>query len=567
MSLHTKIAFSLLYFTCMKNLIYYYVFFITVLQFFNVHASVQKQSTAEETVYMLGSMSDLIHTTLLPTLTLSVRFTTAGMDHRSTDISSLHLHTSSKSILFVHGLSQNNQEALSLLQPIPSIAQTPNIEHTFVRNHTDLYILDDSAHQLWHYNFIHKSWKQTPFFTDRTGYSTIVYHQWLITCFGHQNNTVINSCVWFDTALNTTRVIHQQNAWPPARQYASMTFMDAHRYILFGGESQHTIMDDVWQLHIHTPFNMTWQKSKDLSGHYKRAGHIGINIDHDLVLYDSGKQSLDSLAPIYLNVTNLAWIRKTNHLVRRQELGLNQQQVPTGIIIGIVVAIPCLVAIGIILFIWKRKTRQRKTLTSRATRFSQPSSVMEKETPTLEQVAQYGHLLSLPELAQQNQFTKNRISTVSLGAEFCFSKTDDPPHLSSTVTTNPFIPKIAVDESNPSLKKLTLNLFSSSTQTKERRRSSLFALRSSRFLQPDTPNTPRFKPHNLNSRTSLSAKSVSSVQWVGFNDTMDYNSSRWRDSSASSLHLAVTNAQNAQNTPKSPMFPRHLKDPSEKDHV
>ncbi|KAL9546086.1 hypothetical protein MBANPS3_006833 [Mucor bainieri] len=135
--------------------------------------------------------------------------------------------------------------------------------------------------------------------------------------------------------------------------------------------------------------------------------------------------------------------------------------------------------------------------------------------------------------------------------------------------------------------RLTLNLFGSSNSSssssnnntsstnpqqppnsKKNRSSSLFQLRSSRLLQPNTPTTPNMTdnryPHQQ-SRVSLSAKSVSSVQWVGFNDNMD----GWRDSTGSSLHLAVTNAQrssmyhsdsSAQSTPRSPMFPQYLKD-------
>ncbi|KAG2191094.1 hypothetical protein INT46_008761 [Mucor plumbeus] len=200
------------------------------------------------------------------------------------------------------------------------------------------------------------------------------------------------------------------------------------------------------------------------------------------------------------------------------------------------------------------------------------------------------NFISLPELALHNN---NRISTISLGTEFQFSaeeyhhrdsyqSTDNssilgPQHTvpkiaftnkSSGSTTSDSskyelqqgqqLPMESLTEGKPvdykrrgstGLNRLTLNLFSNNNNNnnnnednKKNRRSSLFQLRSSRLLQPNTPTTPNITDNrypNMQSRVSLSAKSVSSVQWVGFNDNMD----GWRDSAGSSLHLAVTNAQ------------------------
>jgi hypothetical protein len=230
-------------------------------------------------------------------------------------------------------------------------------------------------------------------------------------------------------------------------------------------------------------------------------------------------------------------------------------------------------------------------------------------------------LLSLPEIALYNSNTTKHNSVISLGGQFNFS-TDDylprsrdssilgynknnspPPKIefiesdstkieleqgNSNVPTEsrPEYIKSTTSSSHSSssngFKRLTLNLFNSNTQPmpveetqKKNRSSSLFQLRSSRLLHPNTPSTPgtpgtpdgRYPLRtNLQSRVSLGAKSVASVQWVGFNDGMDHG---WRDSTGSSLHLAVTNAQRAsshytsestQSTPRSPVFPQHLRD-------
>jgi hypothetical protein len=232
-------------------------------------------------------------------------------------------------------------------------------------------------------------------------------------------------------------------------------------------------------------------------------------------------------------------------------------------------------------------------------------------------------LLSLPEIALYNNNNTKHNSVISLGGEFQFSTDDFLPSRNSrnqiynknnaSVPTIEFIESestkielqeddvnTSVEEQNhpgyskstaPSshsgssgFKRLTLNLFNSNMHTlpaqedpqKKNRTSSLFQLRSSRLLHPSTPSTPGtpgtpdgrypLRANPLQSRVSVGAKSVASVQWVGFNDGMDHG---WRDSTASSLHLAVTNAQrasshytneSAQSTPKSPIFPQHLRD-------
>ncbi|KAF1797442.1 hypothetical protein FB192DRAFT_1399912 [Mucor lusitanicus] len=453
-----------------------------------------------------------------------------------------------------------------------------------------------------------------------------------------------------------------------------MISLSSNTHVLFGGQNNTAILDDVWFLDIDAPFSMKWTKINTLTN-YRRSAHAGALIDENVILYYGGQDSPSSLAadPIYFNTTNKEWIHAKNQNSNPQtNLGVDLdsnsngqnegKQISGGTIAGILTGIACVLGLGIAYFVWRRKTQRRRQNLhqSRAARFSQSppaqqhyyvekaastppatihcsSSIVnddnEKNSSTSSNKLQGAGLkegatqfISLPELALYNN--SSRISTISLGTEFNFSAEEyrRQSHLSAVSSASSglqqhhhTIPKLEFND-NPSIiaqsdpsyssnkyelqtqqlpmepltegksvsykrrgstgfNRLTLNLFGSSNSstsadpqqpqdTKKNRSSSLFQLRSSRLLQPNTPTTPNMTdnryPH-LQSRVSLSAKSVSSVQWVGFNDNMD----GWRDSTGSSLHLAVTNAQrssmyhsdsSAQSTPKSPMFPQYLKD-------
>ncbi|KAG2218629.1 hypothetical protein INT45_009761 [Circinella minor] len=82
----------------------------------------------------------------------------------------------------------------------------------------------------------------------------------------------------------------------------------------------------------------------------------------------------------------------------------------------------------------------------------------------------------------------------------------------------------------------------------DRRRSSMFGFRASRLLHiPGNANTNNSSTTTTTSsitdepisRMSMDARSVSSVQWVGFNDSMDYREQQWNPT----VQLAVTNEQ------------------------
>lgn len=676
-----------------KALMIHIPFISSILLQSTVHASIEsrKHSTVHYfpngTIYVLGGI-DTLNPNATETQFASSSSFTLHLDRKDFSLSSspdvkknlppvtipptightAHLHVPSNSIISVFGMQQQNKEAPPLIPSTPSVAKQQNntptgrYRHTSVLINTDLYVIGgehvptktenkqqrfiESQDSIWNYSFTTKSWKKigTTVTPSMAGHTSIVYKQWLISCFGRNlEGEISDSCTWFDTiTFNSTTITPTSSSiaeWPTARIYASMISLENNKHVLFGGEqSQDKILDDLWKLDVESAFKMTWQRvhyntNQTDTNYYKRSGHASTLLsDENVILYYGGQSGPLSLAtdPIFLDVSKMEWINTSNTdgdrmIIHRnsaeQNITQDNHQLGSGAIVGIIISAIGIVAICIALFIWKRRSHRQETIhqKSRAARFSQSPTPMysmqqleEKQKANVlfkgeNRIAGTNLLadrnfLSLPELALSRESSNSRISAISLGAEFRFSADEYRHSHQSAGSTNIIgtIPKIELtnnkdtttqplgvlsEESNEykkrestGFKRLTLNLFSGSQQDeiirKRDRSSSLFQLRASKLLQPSTPSTPdakySYSPKTsaLQSRVSLGAKSVSSVQWVGFNDNMDYKGNNWRDSSTSSMHLAVTNAQRAssyysdstQSTPRSPMFPSSLRD-------
>lgn len=527
----------------------------------------------------------------------------------------------------------------------------------------EMILIYSLSSHTWNQIPTNKTTQQQLPITGMAGHVTIVYDQWLISCFGQGG--LNQSCIWFDTeTFKHTIVAPSQTIeeWPAARTHASMISLSPSKFLLFGGEANEvTMLDDVWQLAVHSNFSMTWKQIKTKTS-YKRSGHASVLITKkkNIVLYYGGQDGPNSFAtePLYFSLINMDWIQKRdrNVVVPRQygaDLSNNaaapndQKKLNGGAIGGIIVGVISIVGLCIGVIVWrKRHARQQQynKSNSRAARFSRSpspqlqekleisyhrSSFNNNQSPSRDSAALSSvtqctdgqKFLSLPELALYNNNNTKHNSYISLGRDFQFSTDDffygsrNSSNLGYNKKNNSSVPTIELIKSdstkteiqqtgqtisseeknqpgyskkntssysNSGFKRLTLNLFSSNTEPpseqerqKKNRSSSLFQLRSSSLLQPNTPSTPgtpgtsdgRYPLRaNLQSRVSVGAKSVASVQWVGFNEGMDHS---WRHSGASSLHLAVTNAQrasshytseSAQSTPKSPAFPQHLRD-------
>ncbi|KAI8875993.1 hypothetical protein K501DRAFT_289132, partial [Backusella circina FSU 941] len=326
---------------------------------------------------------------------------------------------------------------------------------------------------------------------------------------------------------------------PAVRTYASMMpFKDGH-YLLYGGETkENEILSDIWELVILQPFDMSWRKIGDDSKGKKRSGHVGILLSNDTALYYGGSGVEEEGISLFFNVTSMKWIETSAKgdqlLVKRAEEISPSSSAPLngGAIAGIVIGI--LILVGAIYLLWRKFGQKKIPAPSRATRF-QPQIPLQRPTvnetpPPLKEQQQQQFALSLPEIA----FASSN-SRLSLGPNFGY------------------LP--GSNKSETSLQSL---------RESKSRTSSVYPARKSYLYPPPTPRTPDSTFSN-SVRGSISAKSVSSVQWVGFNDNMDY--------STNDVHLSITNrASNyysdtsAQTTPRSPMFPNYLKDNLEKKY-
>ncbi|CEG64637.1 hypothetical protein RMATCC62417_01574 [Rhizopus microsporus] len=572
----------------------------------------------EKTDYSLHlAASDIEHSFLLP----SIGHTSHLLNHSIITVFGLHpSYRDTPRIV----LSSSNQTNHSQLSP------SHRYKHTSILMDDRLYVIGglsakthQPAHDVnWVYFLSNKTWTQLPTHTLVAGHVSISYEHWIISCFGQQQEELklSNRCIWFDTDTFQSTIVTNHSPveeWPTARSYASVvTLPNQFTHVLFGGENERDILDDLWQLDIRAPFQMTWTKLEH--SRKGRSGHAGVLID-DLILYYGGQDGPESMVnePIYFNTTSKRWITKEKpvFLYQRdvQDSASNDVQgISGGAIGGIIVCVIAIIAAGVGFFIWRRRKQQRHVHSeSRAARFSQsPNNVSLQQLAYGEKIQMTNSMifdnerkptpfLSLPELAVTNS-NNTRISAISLGAEFKFS-TEDYYHRQSAQSSNlsrqqmeqdktsldksPESSNKKLDTGTSGFKRLTLNLFSNSsslhpdtdanqTLGDKRGQSGIFQLRGSRLLQARAPTTsdgnyPGMMYSN-HSRQSLGGKSVSSVQWVGFNDTMDYKGNKWRDSSTSSLHLAVKNAANrasshytsdsTQSTPRSPMFPHHLRD-------
>lgn len=619
----------------------------------------RKHSTAHfspnGTIYILGGTESTNNSQLefaSPLLTLHFKSTDLSLHSSASTLDNHFLpsigHTShiisNNTLISVFGLHPLQYKDASSLIP-SSIFSKHNSTHpsnryghtSLLMNH-DLYIIGgilSSTHQqvhdvIWKYSLSKNTWIQLPSSLTLSNHVSFAFRHWIISCFGKRMSSTSNGCVWFDTINSHSTVVRKINPtqeWPNARIYASITTLPHQSsYVLFGGENEKEILDDLWQLDLNKPFEMKWKRLE--SSGQCRSGHAEI-LMNDLILYYGGQTDPWSLAdePLYLNTTTRKWIHKTTapyyqldvpEAPSNIEKGNNKQGLGSGAIAGIVIGIVVILVLGAGAFLWRKyKVKHTTHSKSRAARFSHsPSNTVSLRQLAYMEKTQSTHtdldnnknrpepFLSLPELAVTNT-NNSRISSISLGAEFKFTTEEYYHRQSSRLSCNnlsrqslsasadavekkgsPTIGKSLDSQdkkpetnSTTGLKRMTLNLFSNNTadltagqpSNEKGAQSGIFQLRGSRFLQPKAPEEVRYSGLvNNSSRTSFGGKSVASVQWVGFNDNMDYKGSLWRDSSSSSLHLAVKNAANrtssyyttesTQSTPISPMFPHHLRD-------
>ncbi|CAO3698441.1 unnamed protein product [Rhizopus stolonifer] len=467
------------------------------------------------TIYILGgteNTSNFEFASPLLTLHLQKDFSlhsSASTNHHFLPSIGHTSHLSNNSIFSVFGLHPSQYS---------NSDPSPRYKHTSLLDYPHLYViggLSTLSHQpitdaLWRHSVSDNSW--IPFsFIPLSGHVSFQFKHWILSCFGHQRSLLSNDCIAFDTILSNITKIRSVQGWPTARIHATIT-PQGSKYILFGGKDQKGVLDDVWEAQLDTPLDIRWTKLEAI-GH-PRSGHVAIPLtQQQLILYYGGQQTSSLMAdePLYLNTTSGQWIqrRRPVYQLEMSSETVDDQGLGGGAIAGIIVGLVAAIVLGTVGFLlWKRHRNKKPASVSRATRFSQsPSHISLAAAASVSGLEPSISQLALPELA---------------------------------VTTNS-----ASQEKSKSKRRMTLNLFSNDRE-----------IRNSRFLQA------RLEPNE--SRTSIGGRSVSSVQWIGFNDHMDYK----RDSTAS-IHLAVKNSANrasshytesTPSTPRSSLHPYHPRD-------
>ncbi|KAI8138092.1 hypothetical protein BJV82DRAFT_583163 [Fennellomyces sp. T-0311] len=353
---------------------------------------------------------------------------------------------------------------------------------------------------------------------------------------------------------------------------------------MYGGSRQAELLGDVWRLDLSQTPILVWSQIK--SSWPPRAGHTTVPLNSSTFLVYGG-QTNDQ------RVASLDYVHLPNRLGKRapmESTGAEEEKggLNGGAIAGIVIGICVFLAIAISVIVWTRRQQQRRLhyFHSRSTRFSLSTPPPSRPTST-----RMGKTTSLPEMSHIVAPEASRLSTLSFGSDFripiqqqhqqqqdnraSFSSVSVPQSRFDTRTDSfmaslqypaPAFTQQQRRESSGSFKRLTLNISSAlrTTTTRdettpspsilkrytvsglaERRRSSMmFGLRASRFLHiPGSNNNDASTSSSISNeplpRMSYDARSVSSVQWVGFNDTMDYREQQW----SPNVQLAVTNQQ------------------------
>lgn len=546
-----------------------------------------------------------------------------------------HVHVPTNTIITVFGMQANQTESPALVpmfkQPQGSIPTGRYKHSSLLINNEILYVIGgekvneekkliESQDMIWNYSFSTNTWKRYNHHAQQqypamAGHISLVYHQWIVSCFGYYYKQDIsllhdNSCIWFDTnTLNTTTIISSSTiSWPSARKYSNLVSIGKDQYILYGGEKEKEILSDVWKLHVNDTFKMRWERVNSASDKMKRSGHASTLLSQDnMILYYGGQQQ--ETDPIYLNLSNMEWIQPNHHHLTRisrhdviEAEEETKKKLNGGIIAAIIIGILVIFGLFIAFLVWKKRVNRQQSIhqQSRAARFSHSppvpmQSVQEDYNNSSRRRSSNGlppppaaashNLVTLPEIALSRHSNKSHTSVVSVDGQV--QAQPQPEIIEEEEEEEPVVVvppnRDYKRRESTGFKRLTLNLFSSQQQdesvgggggapvTTTKKSSNIFQLRSSKLLLQATTNDSMNKALNNNSRISVGAKSVSSVQWVGFNDNMDYKGNNWRDSSNSSMHLAVTNAQRASSyytnesttsTPKSPLFASHLRDSS-----
>ncbi|KAJ2961768.1 hypothetical protein NQZ79_g3072 [Umbelopsis isabellina] len=318
----------------------------------------------------------------------------------------------------------NLSDALWIADTNTAISESANVPtlrygHTSVVTNESVFVWGGMSSSqtvlgdVWQLSLVNMTWSPINSHAPRlVGHSTIIYNQWIVSCFGrdHQNK-LHRKCHVLDSLTGSKHVFaYTDDIRPAARAWASLTLPNnSTTAILYGGHSTNgSLLNDLWTLDVSDlPTSMTWKhipfNVSTGAIATARAGHVALpispaaNASSSFILIHGGEgpntYTNDSTVQ-YLDVNSLTWVSPsliaqrlgggimmsdvtTNGSVDFQQNG--DMETPThqlsgGAIGGIVVGCLAVVAAAFGLFVWHRRRTNSKLVKIQSKQNIHPST-------------------------------------------------------------------------------------------------------------------------------------------------------------------------------------------------
>jgi hypothetical protein len=246
------------------------------------------------------------------------------------------------------------------------------------------------------------------------GHSTIVYNNWIVSCFGIDDNWNLQRKCWgLDLSTNTSQTLSVESQHhPEPRAWASLTLpINSTEAILYGGQDDSgDFLHDLWTLDISDlPNSIYWRHiPADNTTHpVARAGHVALvivpqkNASCSVLLVHGGEvpnTAYNDSTVQYLDISTLTWISPS--MVSQQfnngsimladsntsnaSLSFDQEYVTSsknlsgGAIGGIVIGVLCAVvgAVGFFIVYRRRRSNVKHTTMPKSTEPPSSSGIM-----------------------------------------------------------------------------------------------------------------------------------------------------------------------------------------------
>jgi len=225
------------------------------------------------------------------------------------------------------------------------------------------------------------------------GHSTVAVNDYLVSCFGLSNQTVLrNDCVIFDTNKMTFVPAQISGTPPPARTLSTMVASaDNKTIVVFGGGAPSgkflNVFNDLYILDTTKIPNLVWSTPKMSSSSPSlqpsaRAGHsaLAMGIGSEIMMIWGGINNLTLVdtTPYFLDMTKMSWIDKATAAQQLTTMSNSAQNskgngaasapggsdsgsssvapIAVGVTLGILAVVAC---VGFFIFRRRRQQRER----------------------------------------------------------------------------------------------------------------------------------------------------------------------------------------------------------------